>query len=96
MNKADILKCISLKTGKPMTEINVVLSAFVECVIHSVAKGEKVSFNGFGTFSARKRKARVGRNPATGAPIKIAEKNAACFSPSKNFKEAVNKDKKKK
>ncbi|HIQ88376.1 TPA: HU family DNA-binding protein, partial [Candidatus Galligastranaerophilus faecipullorum] len=51
--------------------------------------GEKVTLVGFGTFEARKRAARTGRNPQTGKEIKIAAKTVPAFSAGKKFKELV-------
>ena len=57
----------------------------------AVKKGDKVSLVGFGAFSFSKRKARTGRNPKTGATIKIAARKSPKFSAGKAFKDAVNK-----
>ena len=55
----------------------------------AVKKGDKVTLVGFGTFEARKRAARIGRNPQTGKELKIAAKTVPAFSAGKKFKEAV-------
>ena len=55
----------------------------------ALAKGEKVSLVGFGTFSVKKRAAREGRNPRTGATIKIAAKKVPVFKAGKGLKDAV-------
>jgi DNA-binding protein HU-beta len=52
-------------------------------------KGKKVSFVGFGTFSVTKRKARMGRNPQTGAPLRIAAAKVPKFKAGKTLKDAV-------
>ena len=57
----------------------------------SGCRGQKVTLVGFGTFEARKRAARTGRNPQTGKEIKIAAKTVPAFSAGKKFKELVNK-----
>ena len=54
-----------------------------------IAKGKKVTLVGFGTWEARKRAARTGRNPQTGKELKIAAKTVPAFSAGKNFKELV-------
>ena len=66
-----------------------ILSATLEVIEKSVAKGKKVTLVGFGTFEARKRAARTGRNPQTGAELKIAAKTVPAFSAGKKFKELV-------
>jgi DNA-binding protein HU-beta len=58
-------------------------------VTSSLKKGKKVSFVGFGTFSVGKRKARTGRNPQTGEPIKIAAARVPRFKAGKSLKDAV-------
>ncbi|MBT4485856.1 MAG: HU family DNA-binding protein, partial [Candidatus Latescibacteria bacterium] len=55
----------------------------------ALAKGDKVSLVGFGTFSVSKRAARMGRNPATGAPINIPAANVPKFKAGKKLKESV-------
>ncbi|HEX9912532.1 MAG TPA: HU family DNA-binding protein, partial [candidate division Zixibacteria bacterium] len=55
----------------------------------ALKKGKKVSFVGFGTFSVAKRKARMGRNPQTGAPLKIAAARVPRFKAGKSLKDAV-------
>ena len=68
-----------------------VLATFIDSIIESVQNGEKVTLVGFGTWEARKRAARTGRNPQTGKEIKIAAKTVPAFSAGKKFKELVNK-----
>ena len=61
----------------------------LEIIQKTVAKGKKVTLVGFGTFESRKRAARTGRNPQTGAELKIAAKTVPAFSAGKKFKELV-------
>ncbi len=68
-----------------------VLKSFIENVQAAVKKGKKVQFIGFGTFSLSKRKARKGRNPKTGAVIKIPSSKSVRFSIGKKFKNLLNK-----
>ena len=63
-----------------------ILSATLETIQKTVSKGKKVTLVGFGTFEARKRAARTGRNPQTGATLKIAAKTVPAFSAGKNSK----------
>ena len=80
---------ISKKAKVTQKEAAEVLTSLVETVQKTVAKGEKVTLVGFGTFEARKRAARTGRNPQTGKEIKIAAKTVPAFSAGKKFKELV-------
>jgi DNA-binding protein HU-beta len=65
------------------------LNSMIDAVIKTLKKGNKVALVGFGTFSVSKRKARMGRNPQTGATIKIAARKVPKFSAGKAFKDAV-------
>ena len=89
MNKEELVKEISKKSKVSQKMAGDVLAAVLETVEKTVAKGKKVTLVGFGTFEARKRAARTGRNPQTGAAIKIAAKTIPAFSAGKKFKELV-------
>ena len=90
MNKEELVQEIAKKAKVTQKEAADVLSALVETVEKSVAKGQKVTLVGFGTFEPRKRAARNGRNPQTGKEIKIPAKTVPVFSAGKKFKEVVN------
>ena len=89
MNKEELVQEITKKAKVTQKDATEVLNSLVATVQKTVAKGEKVTLVGFGTFEARKRKARTGRNPQTGAAIKIAAKTVPAFSAGKKFKDAV-------
>ncbi len=89
MNKEELVQEISKKAKVTQKEATEVLNSLVETVQKTVAKGQKVTLVGFGTFEARKRAARTGRNPQTGKEIKIAAKTVPAFSAGKKFKELV-------
>ena len=89
MNKEELVQEISKKSKVTQKEANEVLSALIETVQKTVSKGKKVTLVGFGTWEARKRAARVGRNPQTGKELKIAAKTVPAFSAGKSFKELV-------
>ena len=89
MNKEELVQEIAKKAKVTQKEAAEILNGFVETVQKSVSKGEKVTLVGFGTFEARKRAARTGRNPQTGKEIKIAAKPGPAFSACKKFKELV-------
>lgn len=77
-------------TKKAATEIT---EAVFEAMQHSIKSTEKFSFPGFGTFLLRSRKARQGRDPRTGEPIKIKASKTVGFRPSKAFKEVLARNK---
>jgi DNA-binding protein HU-beta len=91
MNKEELVQEVSKKAKVTQKEVSEVLSTFIDVVEKTVSKGKKVTLVGFGTFEARKRAARTGRNPQTGKEIKIPAKTVPTFSAGKKFKELVNK-----
>jgi len=91
MTKKELLKCIATKTKQPMTNVDAMLSEMVTCITKALAKGGKLSIPGLGTFSRKKRAARVGRNPQNGKTIKIPAKKVPHFSAGKALKETINK-----
>ena len=89
MNKNDLVKAIAEETGQTATAVGEVLSAFEACVTKAVASGEKVQLPGFLTFDRAERAARTGRNPATGAEIRIPASTVPRVKAGKTFKDAV-------
>lgn len=90
MNKEELVQEVAKKAKVTQKEAVEVLNSFIETVQKSVSKGQKVTLVGFGTFEARKRAARIGRNPQTGKELKIAAKTVPAFSAGKKFKTVVN------
>jgi len=80
MNKAELVEAIAKKTGGTKASVEGTLDALMETVTVTLTKGDSVALIGFGTFSVSKRAARKGRNPATGAEIKISASKVAKFS----------------
>lgn len=80
---------IASKTGLTKKAVGDVLEAFMGSVMATVKKGDTVTFTGFGTFKPSKRQARSGRNPQTGASIKIPARTVPVFKAGKAFKEMV-------
>jgi DNA-binding protein HU-beta len=91
MNKADLVEAIAKKTTSTKASVETTLDALMETVTAALSKGDSVALIGFGTFSVSKRAARKGRNPATGAEIKIPASKVAKFSSGAKLKKAVNK-----
>ena len=90
MNKEELVQEIAKKTKVTQKDAAEVLNALVDTIQKTVAKGNKVTLVGFGTFESRKRAARTGRNPQTGKEISIPAKTVPVFSAGKNFKTVVN------
>jgi DNA-binding protein HU-beta len=89
MNKAELIARIAEDAGITKTQANATIDSFVEAVTKSLKKGDKVTLVGFGTFSVYKGSARHGRNPQTGATIKIKAKKVARFKPGKELAERI-------
>lgn len=85
MNKAELIAHLAGETGITKTQANAALDSFVGAVTKTLKKGDKVTMVGFGTFSVSKRAARIGRNPQTGAAIKIKAKKVAKFKAGKEL-----------
>lgn len=92
MNKHELVSAMAEKAGVSMKDTEKVLNAFIETVGETLKKGDKVQLVGFGTFEARKRAARTGRNPQKpGEVIKIPACNAPHFAAGKGLKDLINK-----
>ena len=85
MNKAELVSLIADNAGLSKTQANAALDAFTNAVTKTLKSGDKVTLVGFGTFSVSKRNARTGRNPQTGATIKIKAKKVARFKAGKEL-----------
>ena len=91
MKKADLVEAIAKQTGLTKADANRALEATFEVITKALKKGERVPVAGFGTFNVSKRKAREGRNPQTGAKVKIPARKAVTFKAGAALKDAVNK-----
>jgi DNA-binding protein HU-beta len=89
MNKAELITKIAADAGITKTQANDALDSFVTAVTKTLKGGGKVTLVGFGTFSVTKRAARNGRNPQTGAVIKIKAKKVAKFKAGKELASKV-------
>ncbi|WP_017815527.1 MULTISPECIES: HU family DNA-binding protein [Paenibacillus] len=90
MNKTDLINNISNNSGLTKRDVETVLNGFLDEITSALSSGDKVQLIGFGTFETRKRAARTGRNPQTGAEINIPESNVPAFKAGNKLKEAVN------
>ena len=93
MNKADLVDRIALACNISKVQATTAVDTAVDSITASLKKGERVALIGFGTFSVSQHKARNGRNPQTGAAIKIAARRVAKFTPGNELKKVVNKGK---
>ncbi|MBS1588991.1 MAG: HU family DNA-binding protein [Bacteroidetes bacterium] len=85
MNKAELIDKISKDAGITKAQANDAIDAFTGSVVTTLKKGGRVTLVGFGTFSVSERSARNGRNPQTGAVIKIKARKVPKFKAGKDF-----------
>ena len=91
MNKTELVNAIAEKAGLSKKDAEASVNAFTDVVTEELKKGDTIQLVGFGTFSTVKRPAREGRNPQTGATMKIAASTVPKFKAGKALKDAVNK-----
>jgi DNA-binding protein HU-beta len=90
MNKAELIDAVADTAGLSKSDASRAVDAAFDAVTKALKRGDKVALVGFGTFSVRKRAARMGRNPKTGAAIKIPAGKTPGFKAGKALKDAVN------
>ena len=90
MTKAELVEFIAEKADLTKADAGRALEAMIEGITEGLKKEGKVTFVGFGTFTAKKRAAREGRNPQTGETVKIEARKAVTFKAGTALKDAVN------
>ena len=73
----------------PRKEAAVIVERILDSMVHALDRGDKVEIRGFGSFRTRQRRARIGRNPKTGARVEVPAKRIPFFKPSKELRELV-------
>ncbi len=89
MNKSELINAMAEKSGCSKADVQSNLNALQDVIKEELKKGGTVALTGFGTFKVSDRKARTGRNPQTGAEIKIAACKVAQFKPGKILKTEI-------
>ncbi len=89
MNKAELIDAVAKASGLSKADSDRALGAITDTITKTLKKGGAVSLVGFGTFKVSKRSARTGRNPQTGATIKIAARKVPRFAAGNGLKDAV-------
>ncbi len=87
MNKGELTKAVAHASGLSQSEAGKAVDAVFETIAGTVKSRQQVAIAGFGTFAAKTRNAREGRNPATKEPIKIPEKTSVAFKPASVLKD---------
>lgn len=90
MTKAELIDAIAEQSGVSKADAESAVAAFFNIVTTTAKAGDKVTWQGFGSFSTSKSAARVGRNPQTGAPVNIAASTRMKFTASSTLKTALN------
>jgi len=90
MNKTELIEAMAAEAGISKAAGGKALNGMMDAVKSTLKKGGKVSLVGFGSWDVSKRAARNGRNPQTGATIKIAAKNVVKFKAGSELKNSVN------
>ena len=90
MNKSELTSSVAARTSVTRADADSVVAEVFATIAEALARGEKVSIAGFGTFATRSRTPRQGRNPATGESIAIAASTAPSFKTGKTLREAAN------
>ena len=91
MNKTELIAAVAEKAEISKKDADSAVNAVIESIIEAVASKDKVQIVGFGTFEARERKEKIGKNPRTGEEIKIAASVVPAFKAGQAFKDATNK-----
>ena len=94
MNKADLIDSVAAKLGHTKRDVTDIVESFIEETKKAVASGERVALSGFGIFEAQARKARLGRNPRTGATVQIKATKTPKLRAGAEFKAVVSGKKK--
>ena len=90
INKKDLIEIIAKEQDQlPYRDIELSVKTIIKSMVQSLRKGERIEIRGFGSFSLRYRKPRVGRNPKSGQSVSIEERYVPHFKPGKNLKERV-------
>lgn len=94
MNRKELIDALAAKVGGTKADAERNIAGLLEIISATLKKGDNIALVGFGTFEVRKRAARVGRNPKTGAELKIKASKVPAFKPGATLKATVNGAKK--
>lgn len=90
MKKSELVEAVATKAGLTKADALRAIDATFETITCALKEGNRVPLVGFGTFAVSRREAREGRNPQTGATVKIPARNAVTFKAGTQLKESVN------
>jgi len=87
MTKADLIQEVTERTGLPKRDVAAVVNALFESLKSAFFRKERIELRGFGIFTTKNRKPRIGRNPKTKEEVVIPERTVVVFKPSKIVKD---------
>ena len=90
MTKADLIEEVSRTVEMSRKDSEVIVETIFESIVKALRMADKIEIRGFGSFRTRERRARVGRNPKTGARVDVPPKRIPFFKPSKELKDLIN------
>ncbi len=94
MTKSELIELIARKqTQFSQKDVEIAVNQILDAMIDTLSQGERIEIRGFGSFSLHHRKARVGRNPKTGATVELDDKRVPHFKPGKALRERVDDSK---
>ncbi len=94
MTKSELIELIARKqTQFSQKDVEIAVNQILDAMIDTLSQGERIEIRGFGSFSLHHRKARVGRNPKTGATVELEDKRVPHFKPGKSLRERVDDSK---
>ena len=89
MTRADLTEEVYQAIGMPLKESDIVVCAIFDSIVRALRSGDEVEIRGFGSFHTRQRRARIGRNPKTGARVELTPKRIPFFKASKELRKLV-------
>ena len=93
MTKSELIEIVSAKAPNfPKRDVEMIVNTMFDCMTSSLAGKERIEIRGFGSFVAKERRARDGRNPRTGAKVSVPHKWVPFFTAGKELRERVNND----
>ena len=90
MTKAELVEEVSRALESTRKDSETVVETVFDSIVGALRRGDKIEIRGFGSFRTRQRRARIGRNPKTGARVNVEAKRIPYFKPSKDLKELIN------
>jgi len=91
MTKSQLIECLAEKAPHvPLRRIEAIVNAVFERMTEALKAGERIELRGFGCFTVKSRRARIGRNPKTGAPVSLKQRSTVAFAAGKELRERLN------